>query len=357
MPNKKIIIVATSTLLGDQRLQRIALSLHNANFPVLLVGRCFSNTKATLSFPYTTHRILCHYEKGILAYLEFNLRLLLFLLSQKTQILCSVDADTIIPAYLAARIKNWILAFDAHEWFSQVPELIHRKQKQSLWQNIENAFIPKVDVAYTVSSTLATIFSSQYHIPFALVRNMPNTNSTKSTITKTQPFAIYAGAVNEGRGLELLAEIAPQSPIPITICGDGDLYSKFSNSSIPQLTFTGFLPPAILQEKIQQAYLGILILNPNSPSYYYSLANKFFDYIQAGIPVIFPPLPEYLSLNAEIEVGIPCEYNAAAILAAIHLLTTDTQLYQKLQANTQIAAKIWNWQNEEQVLLQLYKNL
>jgi glycosyltransferase involved in cell wall biosynthesis len=186
---------------------------------------------------------------------------------------------------------------------------------------------------------------------------MPNTNSTKSTITKTQPFAIYAGAVNEGRGLELLAEIAPKSPIPITICGDGDLYSHFSTSEIKQLTFTGFLPPAILQEKIQQAYLGMLILNPNSPSYYYSLANKFFDYIQAGIPVIFPPLPEYLSLNAEIEVGIPCEYNAAAILAAIHLLTTDTQLYQKLQANTQIAAKIWNWQNEEQVLLQLYKNL
>jgi len=356
MPNKHITIVATSTLIGDQRLQRIAQSLHQAGYGVLLLGRCFQDSAPLPSFPFLAERLVCQNKKGPLAYLEFNFRLLLFLLFHNTHIICAVDADTLVPAKLAARLKGLKIVFDAHEWFSEVPEVIHRKRVQSMWKWVERSFIPNVDAAYTVSASLAKKFTEAHNVPFSLVRNMPLTQ-TIATASQDIPNAIYAGAVNEGRGIELMAEIAEHCPIPILICGNGDLFQKFSTKQIPNISFLGFLPPNELTVKIQQASIGILILDATSPSYYFSLANKFFDYVQAGIPVIFPPLPEYLALNAEIEVGIHCQYNAADLLEAIKTLTYDTELYNRLKSNTMQAAKIWNWEQEQQTLLAIYSKL
>jgi hypothetical protein len=36
------------------------------------------------------------------------------------------DLDTLLPAFIAAKLKRKKLVYDAHEFFTQVPELIHR---------------------------------------------------------------------------------------------------------------------------------------------------------------------------------------------------------------------------------------
>ncbi len=68
---------------------------------------------------------------------------------------------------------------------------------------------------------------------------------------------------------------------------------------------------------------------------YYSLANRFFDYIMAGIPQICVAYPEYKNINHEFEVAMLVEnIDVKTLSNAIHQLLNDDELYKRLQQNT-----------------------
>jgi len=94
-------------------------------------------------------------------------------------------------------------------------------------------------------------------------------------------------------------------------------------------------------------------------SYYYSLANKAFDYVQAGIPSLQMAFPEYLALQKELEVFVLLEeLTVPAIVAAVQeLLQKDHGLYQQLAQNCLVAAQHWTWENESKKLQAFYQTL
>lgn len=81
--SRKIIFTVTNDLTYDQRMQKICRSLSNAGYEIELVGRerSFSLLLSNESFKQT--RLKCIFNKGKLFYLEYNLRLLFYLLFQK----------------------------------------------------------------------------------------------------------------------------------------------------------------------------------------------------------------------------------------------------------------------------------
>ena len=84
------------------------------------------------------------FEKGPFFYTEFNIRLLLFLIFNKADLLVSNDLDTLIPNYLISKLKRIPIVYDSHEHFTEVPELIHRKRVQKTWKAIERSIVPKL---------------------------------------------------------------------------------------------------------------------------------------------------------------------------------------------------------------------
>ena len=63
---------------------------------------------------------LC-FLKGWMFYLEFNVRLLLTMMTQKLDIIYCVDADTLLAGGGCKSQRNKILVYDSHEWFTEVP--------------------------------------------------------------------------------------------------------------------------------------------------------------------------------------------------------------------------------------------
>jgi len=91
-------------------------------------------------------------------------------------------------------------------------------------------------------------------------------------------------------------------------------------------------------------------------SYYYSLANKFFDYIHAGVPSINMMFPEYVAINSEIEVSLLIEKpDETAFCEAVNKLLNDPELYRRLAANCLKAREIYCWESERQKLLEIYQ--
>ncbi|MEM6967311.1 MAG: glycosyltransferase, partial [Bacteroidota bacterium] len=144
------------------------------------------------------------------------------------------------------------------------------------------------------------------------------------------------------------------------LAGEGDL-SQFLREKTKHLQiedrvkFLGYLLPEELQKITPQATIGINLLKNTSLNYYYSLANKTFDYVQAGIPAIHMNFPEYHQLMEEFEVGILVEnLEKATLVNAVNELLQNKVLYRRLRENCQQAKKKWNWQNEAKKLISFY---
>jgi glycosyltransferase involved in cell wall biosynthesis len=146
------------------------------------------------------------------------------------------------------------------------------------------------------------------------------------------------------------------------LAGEGDLSATLRNltekeSLEEKVKFLGFVQPKDLPALTQQAYVCCNLLLPQGKSYYYSLANKFFDYMHAAKPQICANFPEYAHINKQYEVAILCEAKESDIALALNNLLSDKALYEKLSNNCLKAAQVYNLQHEKQKLLNLYAPL
>ena len=388
---KRIIFTVTNDLRYDQRMLRICTTLSAAGYEVALVGRHLSTSIPLQNQPYQQIR-LKHllFTAGKLFYLEYNLRLLFFLLFQRFDAICSIDLDTSIPGIIAAKIKNKPHLFDAHELFTHTPEVARRKSIQKIWEAVQKFTFKHTNAAFTVGPAIAQYFEEKYNRPVAVVRNMPiksgatnpkTTNQARTEINKLnsdninppspawqskidalqgQRFILYQGALNEARGLEALIQAMSEIPAILVLAGEGDLSQTLRNLTQSlnlehKVIFLGMIPPNELPQLTKQAYIGYNVSQNAGLSYFLSLNNKFFDYTKALLPSLINPFPEYLALMKEFEVGLPTEPTLEDIVKQANQLFTDQLLYDKIKSNCKLASEKWTWENETPTLVNIFQ--
>jgi len=345
-------------------MHRICAALYASGFQITLIG--FEKTKSTplLKKPYHQIRLKVKNKKGKLFFLEYNYKLFQFLKKRNFDILCAIDLDTALPNYLVSKKKNRTLVLDAHELYLGLPEIINRPLVKFIWTRLENYIYPKLKFAYTVNESIATIYKKKYGVDFKVILNAPdllpeNENSSEG-INKT---ILYQGALNIGRGLEELIEAMQFVDAKLQIAGTGEIDEKLMLLSKElkledKVEFLGYLLPEALNKVSKKAYIGTNLLNAISPNYYYSLANKFFDYMHAEIPQLSMDFPEYKNINAKFEIAVLLQnLNSKEIAQQLNALLEDANYYQKLKGNCKLAKKVFNWQNETEKLVLFYKKI
>jgi len=75
---KLVVLSVTNDLATDQRVQKVAQTLLNMGFEVLLVGRLLKGSLPVKHFAH--HRMKLFFTKGVAFYAAYHLRLFLFLL-------------------------------------------------------------------------------------------------------------------------------------------------------------------------------------------------------------------------------------------------------------------------------------
>lgn len=341
---------------------RICSTLANAGYEITLVGRKLKDSVPLTERKFSQKRLNCFFTKGKFFYIEYNLRLLVWLLFQKADAICAVDLDTIVPSAISAKLKGQKLIYDAHEYFPFVPEVVDRPFTQKVWLWVEKTFLPKVDLVYTVSGSIAAQFEKLYGKKTGLVRNVP-VKKTLHSIPKTEKTLIYQGALNMGRGLEQLIAAMRQIPHKLYLYGDGDvkndlvkLVEKYNLQE--RVIFKGRVSADELWQETAKAYIGLNLLENKGLNYYWSLPNKLFDYIQAGIPQVIMNFPEQAALNKQKPFGITIEnLEETTIIQAVSELLNNSELYTQLQNNCVALADELTWENESKIMLALYDSL
>ena len=359
---KRIGLTVTTDLSYDQRMIRIATSLAQAGYSVKLIGRKLKSSIALQQQPFEQKRLSCFFEKGKLFYAEYSIRLFFYLLFQPMDCIGAIDLDTILPCYFISSIKKAKRVYDAHELFCEMKEIVTRPAIYKLWKRIEKFAVPKFTQGYTVNEPIAAAFTEMYGVKYSVIRNIALLRPLEPP-QPVAPFILYQGAVNEGRSFETLIPAMQWVNCPLVICGDGNfmaqtrlLVKKYQLED--KVIFKGKLPPDALRTLTQQAYAGITLFDEQGLSNYYSLANRFFDYLHAGIPQLCVDYPVYRAINDQQAIAVLVkDISSQSLAAELNNLLQNAVLHQRLRQNCLAVRQTLNWQTEAITLIEFYKNL
>lgn len=359
----RIVCTVTNDLTYDQRMHRICSTLVENGHWVLLLGREKKWSVPLESKVFAQKRLRCWFQKGFLFYAEYNWRLFWFLLFFRFDAVCSVDLDTLPAGCTASLFRGKKRVFDAHEHFTEVPEVTGRPFVKFFWEMLARVYLRFYRHAYTVGPALALIFEKKYRLPFGVVRNFPErSNLLLQEASQGKKILLYQGALNEGRGIETLLEAMQHiDNVQLWLAGEGDLSEQLRQKARDlqlgeRAVFLGYVKPEELKNLTAQAWLGLNLLENRGLSYYYSLANKFFDCVQAGVPIISMDFPEYRTLNEQHQVAVLLpNLNPETLTEAIKNLLEAPNQYATLRKNCLAAREIWHWENEKRALLQIWK--
>ena len=371
LQKKKIIISVTNDLSTDQRVKKACGTLNSMNYDILLIGRK-RHTSLKLKRPYRTKRMKLIFNKGALFYAEFNIRLFILLVFSKVDIYHANDLDTLLANYLAAIIRRKPIVYDSHEYFTGVPEIQNKKLVKKVWQTIEQFIFPKLKHIITVNQSIAQLYKEEYNKDLRILRNVPNKVKTlklksksELNIAEDKDIIITQGAgININRGIEELVEAMQYlNNVCLIIIGDGDVIPQLKKRVLElklenSIIFKGRMPFNEMMQYTQHAKLGITIDKDTNTNYKYSLPNKLFDFIHAGIPILASKIIEVEKIIKKYQIGLFINNHEPTHIAnQIKYALDNKELMSEWKSNTHHASKELNWEIEENTLKDLYKKI
>ena len=367
---KKIILSVTNDLTSEQRVHKVCLFLERIGFDVTMVGRLRRKSLPLDKRSYKTKRLFLFFETGPLFYAEYNLRLFFYLLFHKADILVANDLDTLLANYYASKVKGSTLVHDSHEYYTGVPELEGRPFVKKIWRSIERNIFPKLKYIYTVNDSIAKLYKDDYGVDVKVVRNFPVLVNRKNQTAKTKKeldlpedkkIILYQGSVNVDRGLlEAIEAMQYVNDAILLIVGDGDILEQVKSRTEKldlneKVTFRKKIPFEELWNYTSHADIGISLDKDTNINYKYSLPNKIFDFVHAGVPVLASDLIEIRKIFSKYNIGELIEsHDPKHIAEKIKFMLSDPEKRKGWIENSVIASRDLCWQNEEKVLEGIY---
>ena len=379
-----IAMLVLNNITYDTRVHKEAVSLSRAGYSVTVIGLLDNASPSREERNgYSILRLKIRSFKGnpntltqLFRFLEFNLLAVMCILSLHPQV-CHAHAIQALPAcWLAAIISRCSLIYDSHEFEqgqdfsagSRVPHLM-----QSLWAWPEKLFIHSADKVLTISESLADALVRTYRIEKPLViMNCPERSISDSHIFNDKhhveippgwPVILYQGILSPGRGLlELIQSADYLNDLVLLFVGDGILFHELQRAAQSivtnvRCTFTGKIAMEELPSLTKQANIGVILTQNTCRNHFYSLPNKLFEYLHAGLPVVGSNLPEIVHIIEENKVGVIVNpQNPQDIATGIKQLL-DNNVYNEAKQNTVKVAEIYNWEKESVKLIKLYHDI
>lgn len=364
---KRAIVSVTNDLATDQRVARSCSVLCDLGWEVVLVGRILPNS-LPMDRPYRCVRFRLPFIRGAQFYAVYNIRLCWFLLFNRCDLFFSNDLDTLLPNFLISKLKHKPIIYDSHEYFTEVPEIQGRPFVQNTWKRIEKFCLSRLKSMITVNESIAKLFRNKYGIEVAVIRNVPfkicksvTTSRSELGLPENPRIVILQGAgINIHRGAEEAVEAMKYvENVLLLIVGSGDVVPQLKefvveNNLSDKVWFVGKQPSVQLRKYTAVADIGLSLDKPLNINYEYSLPNKLFDYIQAGIAVLASDLVEVANIVRQYQVGeVLAQHNPQAIANQIQAMLSNQVLLDKYRANAKKASEILCWEHEKAILEQL----
>ena len=279
----------------------------------------------------------------------------------------------LIPVGMLLKLLGKRVVYDVHEdvpadildksWIA--PSLRWPIARAAAWT--ETLAACRFDAIVAATPRIADSFPN---IKTLTVQNFPQVNVQVDAETTPygdrEPLISYVGGISELRGawemIEAMGLLSESVPARLQFAGCFDPpESQQKLASKPgweRVDFLGWLSPAEVRELLGRSCLGVVVFHPIE-NHIMSQPNKLFEYMSAGLPVVASNFPLWRSIIQEARCGILVDpTNPTAIAEAIRwLLERPAEAESMGLRGREAVRRIYNWENEEQKLVELYAQL
>ncbi len=305
----------------------------------------------------------------MIKYIEFSFRVIRTYRKKNIKII-TVHSLGLLPLGTIAKVSfSSKLIYDAHEYEIERQGLTGIRKRLS--KILEKMLIGYCDKVIVVSQSIADEYHTLYpqmQKPYIVLNTPAYKNLEKQDIfreklkiDKNKIIFLYQGALSIGRGIEILLETfknIDDEKAVMVFMGYGPLEEKVIEvaKEYKNIYFHKAVSPDILLEYTSSADFGISTIEDTCLSYRYCLPNKIFEYVMAEVPVIVSNLPEMKKVVKDNSIGIVAMDNTPkklneAIQKAVKLDKDE------LNKNIIKVKEIYNWEEQEKVLLKVYMGL
>lgn len=356
---KKAVVCVMSDFVTDQRVIKTTDFLLKKGYEVTVY--CLQGKGIPAEIPVTLKPVKVWRNKGMLFFLSFNFNVLLKLLFTNAHLYWANDLDTLLPVYLAGKLKRKKIVYDSHELYTEQPSLHRKKTKKKIWETVERWCIPGVDRFITVNGSIADWYREKYGKEVGVVMNMPLLSVTQPIVPVTEFYPgrktliLQGSGIHKGRGgPEIVAAMAHlDATYLLVVIGSGDALPLMKalvkeNASEEKVVFLPRMPYREMMAYTKASALGLHLDAPDgSLNSLYSSPNKLFDYIHAGIPVLAAPGVEIRKVLDTWNVGFYLEQVEPVSLArSIKEVFSNHNLMMERRANTNKAAPELCWERQ-----------
>ena len=289
------------------------------------------------------------------------------------------DSNALVPVALAAARLGVPFVYDAHDLWLGRPRRERSRAyfalNQAWYALVERLTIPRAAAVITVSRPIADHLRRRYRLRRVhLVPNFPEAVGAGSrrelrdlpggdAIDQERPIVLYLGGLMAGRGLEQLVDAVGRVPdAQLVLLGDGVLEQPLRDRAIRVGTPLVVLPPVsptAVESYAESAAVGVSPIVPSCLNYRYSLPNKLFQYMAAGIPVVASDFPQVREVVEGAACGVVVDtLRPDAIAGAIETILRDPEAAAAMGARGRAAVRDrYNWATAAAVLRAVYEEL
>lgn len=282
------------------------------------------------------------------------------------------DMSGLIPAYLGARTVGAKVIYDSHElWLETNPIRKRSALEMKVWAWLERKLIKRVYRVITVSPWIAEELANKYQIqPPDVIMNCPpfeeiprnNLIREKLALTSSDVIVLHHGGMARRRGIEefiLSGKYLPEN-YKLVLLGPESQFKEEQRCFVIQeqledkVFFLGPVPVDQVVRYVASADIGTFLSSSEVKSHRLGLANKVFECMSAGTPLVVSNFFE--PFVRETGVGIGCRQEDPQEMArAFVKLWEDREGYDRAQQNClKQAQKVYNWQAQAIKLEKIY---
>jgi glycosyltransferase involved in cell wall biosynthesis len=313
-----------------------------------------------------------------LRYIAYRQRLVRALTASAPQLLHAHDSDALEPVATVAGRLGVPFVYDAHElWLSRLPRgrnPLYVQASRIAYGLIERRLLSRAAGWITVSPPIARLLEKRYrlsrvrlvanypHLPSRVRRRELRGLSGMAGVPAAQPLVLYVGALLPGRGIEQLIEAMGDVDATLVILGEGQQRPALEalaaeRSLADRVRFAGVVPSADVIGFAASADVGVSPIVPISLSYAYSLPNKLFQYMAAGLPIVASDFPQVREVVERSGAGVVVDARRPVEIAqALNRVLRDPEEARRMGRRGRRAARQrYHWGVSAQELLGLYE--
>jgi glycosyltransferase involved in cell wall biosynthesis len=292
----------------------------------------------------------------ILAYTETLFKTLWVLRRVKVEFV-NPHSLSVLPAAVMLKVfKGAKVIYDAHELETERWGL--KGARKFVSRMMERTLMPFVSSIIVVGPSISEWYRKEYRgKPVYVIRNIPHVATQdqhdptllRQLINAPEDAIVflYQGLYSEGRGIEIMLQAFAETQNPGAHCvfmGKGPL-EPLIREAADRVENIHLVPPVEPDQVLAYssgADVGLCIIEDCCLSYRYSLPNKFFESITAGLPLVVFPCPDQVEIVSRYANGWVVEESASALVEFLDRLTREDLQTRKKNADASRTEFDWD---------------